>query len=134
MDTSHEAVQGFTFYSQRPPPPNIPQTDEDLSALSCCWYWAALQELEDSDFIGKPRLSTVQTIAILTLVNSSFGQNDREWMLIGIAVNIGRILNMHLLASESTLSPRIAALTQWRSLEQRNLGRRLWWTLVICDW
>ncbi|KAI8680523.1 Zn(2)-C6 fungal-type domain-containing protein [Fusarium keratoplasticum] len=134
MDISHEAVQNFAFYNTEGSTLPVPKTDEDLAILSRHWYWAVLQSLEDSDFLGKPRLSTVQTIAILTLVNSSFGQNDREWMLIGIAVNIARILNMHRLANEQTLAKRISALPQWRSLAQRNLGRRLWWTLVICDW
>lgn len=134
MDISHEAMQNFAFYNTEGSTLPVPKTDEDLAILSRHWYWAVLQSLEDSDFLGKPRLSTVQTIAILTLVNSSFGQNDREWMLIGIAVNIARILNMHRLANEQTLAKRISALPQWRSLAQRNLGRRLWWTLVICDW
>ncbi|EXA34306.1 hypothetical protein FOVG_14737 [Fusarium oxysporum f. sp. pisi HDV247] len=134
MDTTHQALQNFAFYDPAGTSLLVPESDEDLVILSRYWYWAVLQALEDSDFLGKPRLSTVQTIAILTLVNSSFGQNDREWMLIGIAVNIARILNMHRLASEQTLSTRISALPQWRTLAQRNLGRRLWWTLVICDW
>ncbi|KAM0547541.1 hypothetical protein ACHAPJ_010285 [Fusarium lateritium] len=98
MDATHQALQNFAFYNPAASNLPVPESDEDLVGLSRYWYWAVLQALDDSDFLGKPRLSTVQTIAILTLVNSSFGQNDREWMLIGIAVNIARILNMHRLA------------------------------------
>lgn len=134
IDTHHDAVLNFTFYGQPDSQSVIPTSGEDLANLSHYWYWAALQDLDDNDFMGRPTLSTIQAIAILTMVNSSFGQNSREWMLMSVAVNMARMLHMHRLGSEQTLSPSIAKLPQWRTVEKRNLGRRLWWTLVICDW
>lgn len=106
----------------------------DLITLSRYWYWVALRDLEMHDFLGKPRLSTIQVVAILTLVNSSFGQNSRESILMGVAVKMARMLQMHRLSNEDGLPSPISKLPEWSTREKRDLGRRLWWTLVICDW
>ncbi|KAH7146510.1 hypothetical protein EDB81DRAFT_795399 [Dactylonectria macrodidyma] len=134
IDTHHDTVLNFSFHGSANPKLAVPTSGEDLTTLSRYWYWAALQDLDDNDFLGTPKLSTIQVIAILTMVNSSFGQNSREWMLMAVAVNMARMFHMHRLGSEQTLSPSIAKLPQWRTIGKRNLGRRLWWTLVICDW
>ncbi|KAJ5627321.1 hypothetical protein N7528_004748 [Penicillium herquei] len=63
-----------------------------------------------------------------------FGQMEQEYLLLGLATNTARALDMHLLASEERFSQRLAMQLNWGTPENRHLGRRLWWTLVICDW
>lgn len=98
------------------------------------WYEAAIKELEASNPMTNADLKTVQTVAILTLAHSHFGQMEQEYLLLGLATNTARVLDMHLLASEDRFSRRLASQPNWSTPENRQLGRRLWWTLVICDW
>lgn len=98
------------------------------------WYEAAIKELEALNPLSKADLKTVQTIAILTLAHSHFGQMEQEYLLLGLATNTARALDMHLLGSEERFSQRLALQPNWSTPENRQLGRRLWWTLVICDW
>ncbi|KAF9892291.1 hypothetical protein FE257_002068 [Aspergillus nanangensis] len=105
--------------------------DETIARL---WYETALSELGTASPLLQPRLSTVQAIAVLTLCHGHFGQTEREYILLGMAINTARVLDMHLLSSEDRLSRRVAANPHWTTPEDRQMGRRLWWTLVICDW
>lgn len=98
------------------------------------WCEAAMDELDASRPLAHPNLRTVRTFAILTLCHGSFGQMDREYLLLGTAIHTARCLNMHLLANEASCPPRLRQRPEWRTAEDRHLGRRLWWTLVVCDW
>ncbi|KAL4891255.1 hypothetical protein BDV59DRAFT_194450 [Aspergillus ambiguus] len=107
---------------------------ENKSHLARIWYDACLRELELAKFAGKASLRTIQAIAILTLCNLNFGEMERESLLHGLAVNAARYLGMHRLGTEGKHPQDLAAKALWSSQADRELGRRLWWTLVICDW
>ncbi|KAK1848445.1 C6 zinc finger domain-containing protein (nucleus protein) [Colletotrichum chrysophilum] len=113
--------------------PMIYREDALLSA-SKHWYRASLRVLERTDFLGKPRLETLQVFAILTLVSPVFGEKAREAILLSAALRIARMLHMHQLGNEDSLHPEIKKIPLWSTYEQRSLGRRWWWILVICDW
>lgn len=98
------------------------------------WYDAAMRELQLSQFLGKPSLSTVQTLAILVILHRNFGEADREYFLLGIAINVSRTLGMDRLGSEACFPRELTNRREWSTRSGRELGRRLWWTLVICDW
>lgn len=98
------------------------------------WYNGALCELQCGDFLRKAHLKSIQTIAILSSCNGNFGQVEREQILLSVAIAMARCLNMHKLAEESRLTPNIVKMACWKLPQDRALGRRLWWTLVICDW
>ncbi|KAL4880395.1 hypothetical protein BJY04DRAFT_228669 [Aspergillus karnatakaensis] len=103
-------------------------------ALARIWSEAAMDELDASRPLARPSLRTVQTFAILTLCHGSFGQMERQYLLLGTAIHTARCLNMHLLANEGSCPPHLRQRPEWRTAEDRHLGRRLWWTLVVCDW
>jgi hypothetical protein len=105
----------------------------ELIDVSHAWYEAALSELNLSDFFSKPQLSTVQTTAILMLLHRNFGEAHREYFLLGLTVNVARSLGLDHLGQEDT-NFRINRSSRWTDRKDRELGRRLWWTLVICDW
>jgi hypothetical protein len=125
----HEAFSG-----QRAP--DIGLVGAGLAEISQIWYEAALIELSHSKFLSKPRLSTVQTLAILNLLHRNFGESHREYFLLGLAINTARILGLDHLKKESVdfdgATTYLGGNAGGRS--DRELGRRLWWTLVICDW
>ena len=99
--------------------------------LSHSWYDAALKELSNSNFLSTPQLSTVQTVAILTLLHRNFGESHREYFLLGLAINTARTLGLDHLNEAGYETSNWPML---RDQPERELGRRLWWTLVICDW
>lgn len=97
------------------------------------WYYAALSELRRSNFYTTPHLAGIQCLAILMLLHRNFGDSNLEYLNLGLSINAARILHMDRLASEESLS-QVAQKPLWETPKKRNLGRRLWWTLVICDW
>lgn len=98
------------------------------------WYEQTFTQLALSTGFAKPTLELVQTFAVLTLCTSNFGDYQREALLIGIAVSTAKALNMHRLGSESSYPKSLSSRPEWSTPAKRELGRRLWWTLVISDW
>jgi hypothetical protein len=115
---------------------NLPSVEQSPYPFSVShhWYHAALQQLEYSDAMGKPQLHVVQVAAILTLCHPHFGQRYRDINLSSLAQNTARALQMHRLGSESSYPESLKGIPVWSEETDRELGRRLWWTLVICDW
>ncbi|KAL3464901.1 hypothetical protein BJX64DRAFT_275565 [Aspergillus heterothallicus] len=132
------AASLYISADQRPPLPQLLSTGADNTdpgvAMARIWSEAAMDELDASRPLAHPSLRTVQTFAILTLCHGNFGQMDREYLLLGTAIHTARCLNMHLLANEASCPPHLRQRPEWRTTEDRQLGRRLWWTLVVCDW
>ncbi|GAB1193464.1 hypothetical protein APSETT444_002680 [Aspergillus pseudonomiae] len=101
--------------------------------LSRSWRAAALKELNYANYTGKPSLRTVQALAILNVIHKNLGESDQEYILHGTAVNVARLIGLDRLGHD-----RGTASTHMDNLEsnssQQNVLRRLWWTLVVCDW
>lgn len=114
--------------------PAVISEGDDILAISHAWYEAVFKELNYSDFLGKPNLATVQTLAILSLVHRNFGEAQREYTLLGVAINTARMLGLDRLGHEGQPGRRLSNAPHWAERKHRVLGRRLWWTLVICDW
>lgn len=115
---------------------NLPMIEQTPYASSVChhWYRAACLQLEYSDAMGKPQLHVVQVAAILTLCHTHFGQKFRDVNLSNLARTTAFALQMHRLATESSYNKNLESIPEWADEMNRELGRRLWWTLIICDW
>lgn len=98
------------------------------------WYQCAMRSFKETDFEFKANIHAVQTVAIMTLCNMNFDESEREWLLMGLAIQTARHLRMHRLGSESSFDKTVAERPEWATVRGRQLGRRLWWTLVVCDW
>jgi hypothetical protein len=70
--------------------------------ISRVWYDAVFQELDRVDYLRKPKLCTVQTLAICMLLHGNFGQPDRDHVFLGVAISVARALGMDRLGSEDT--------------------------------
>lgn len=114
----------------------LPKHGGDMDPIAICrlWYQLAFKQLELSDAMGKSQLHTVQVAAIMTLCNPHFGEGYRGLNLSSLANSTARALKMHLLGGESSYPASLHRIPEWSTQPQRELGRRLWWTLVICDW
>jgi hypothetical protein len=105
-----------------------------LVEVSHTWYEAALRELSLAKFFSKPQLPMVQTLGILGLLHRNFGEIHREYFLLGLAINVARTLGLDHLGQEGLNVQAFGKTCRWNQRADRELGRRLWWTLVICDW
>ena len=100
-----------------------------LSLLS-----VGLQELHNIGFLRTPRVESIQTILVLTLCTSNNGDHQQEWVMLGACINMTRAMDMHRLGSEESFDNTVASRVVWATPGGRELGRRLWWNIVICDW
>ncbi|KAK5224898.1 hypothetical protein LTR72_004679 [Exophiala xenobiotica] len=87
------------------------------------WYDTAIFFLEKADYLRVPTLKTVQTIAILGIVFNNVGEFHFHANLWAVAIRIAQTIEID---NERSLAARPAV--------EREVCRRLWWTLIICDW
>lgn len=109
------------------------------------WYSAALFYLDQGDFLQKSNIRVIQAIVVLGNVvgkpfismglretctdlrhnrqASTIGETHRHANLWAVAIRIAQQLKLG--SDEAHLS---------ETLLQRETRRRLWWTLVICEW
>ncbi|KAH7309983.1 hypothetical protein BKA65DRAFT_414326 [Rhexocercosporidium sp. MPI-PUGE-AT-0058] len=128
----HFLHEGVLWHGNSSSP--LSDSASDFQAISRTWYEAVFEELNRVDFLGVPAVSTVQTVAILPLIHRNLGEVEREYNLLAVAINTAKALQMDLLGREDSQLPRSSSIRYWRERSNRELGRRLWWTLVICDW
>ena len=87
------------------------------------WYCSALFYLDRGDFLQRSHIRVVQAIAVLGNVASTIGETERHASLWAVAVRVAQQLNLG--CDEKNIG---------ESLLQQETRRRLWWTLVICEW
>lgn len=87
------------------------------------WYESALYCLDQGDFMQVLDLNTVRAVAILGMVFNSVGDVHRSLTLWSVAIRQGQQLQLGI----------DSAHPQETYIEQQK-RRRLWWTLVVCDW
>lgn len=87
------------------------------------WYEAVLYYLDQADFMQNTDVRVVQAITILGIVATNIGDTARHSHLWAVAIRMAQALR---LGTDSE--------HQDESLLQREVRRRLWWTLIICEW
>lgn len=87
------------------------------------WYDAALFCLNEAEYMRKPSMRTVQTIAILGICFDNVGDHDLRQTMWAVAIRIALRLNLN--------DPEKMAAPLPMPVEQ---CIRLWWTIVIYDW
>ncbi|EFX04942.1 c6 zinc finger domain containing protein [Grosmannia clavigera kw1407] len=94
----------------------------DYTTLLRNWYDASLFCLHQADFMRRLDMRTVQAVAILGICFVNFGDKHLYESIWACAFSIAQRLGLD--------QPGVSA-ADGMSQEAR---RRLWWTLVICDW
>lgn len=107
-DTEYEIIQ----------PPRLSRTE-----LLKNWYEAALYYLDEADFLQNIDLRVVQAITILGIVATNIGDTARHSHLWAVAVRMAQALKLGMDHEH-----------RHETLLEREVRRRLWWTLVICEW
>jgi len=98
---------------------------EDRNRLRSHWYETSLFFLNRAEFMRYPRIETCQAVAVLEISFSIFGDHDLSFTMRACALSVAR--NLGLDRDDRTDAARIGNLS-------KEARRRLWWTLVICDW
>ncbi|KAL6252394.1 hypothetical protein RBB50_000113 [Rhinocladiella similis] len=96
---------------------------DDTNRLVENWYHAALYCLYQADYVRIPDIRNVQAIAILNIVFTNLGDGCAYPIIWATAIRIAQALRLD--EDEEHLSETLA---------EQQLRRRLWWTLVICEW
>ncbi|KAH8897558.1 hypothetical protein GQ53DRAFT_837454 [Thozetella sp. PMI_491] len=87
------------------------------------WYDAALSFLDRADFMQNPSIHSVRSIAILGIVFNHVGDVRRHSNLWSVAIRQAQQLRMGTDSGHEN-----------ETYTQQQARRRLWWTLVLCDW
>ena len=74
---------------------------------------------------------SVQAIVISTEVAHNLGLSDLNATLSSAAIRIAQCLGLHKIINAP--NPDIKTAHQWHETLERELGKRVWWQLVIQD-
>lgn len=100
---------------------NPPRREQE--ALLRNWYDSALYFLDRGDFMQKQDITVVRTIVVLGIVATNIGDTCRHSNLWACALRIAEQLK---LGSDEC--------NTLETVLEREVRRRLWWTLVLCEW
>lgn len=95
---------------------------DDLTMLLANWYGASLFCLQKADYLRDFNFGNVQAMAILQVSCSAVGDFRFRSSLLSISIRIAGHLGLPFKPDED------------HTLLQCEMSRRLWWTLVICEW
>ena len=113
-------------------PDNIFSTVEEAESRSASWVKATLDVLEYSSRTTSGALEDVQTIIIISFVVCSLeGMSSRYRNLISTTISSARELLLHRIGHPSNSAMMVPPPTD---SVQAEIGRRVWWYLVITDW
>ncbi|KAK4053603.1 hypothetical protein OIO90_003842 [Microbotryomycetes sp. JL221] len=116
---------------------------DDTFAFSIELIKASEKSLTKSDWAGKPRTKSVETILLICWFYWSLGELDRLIVWVGAAVRIAQSLGLHMVGSnKSNLNipaddidlSKLSENGSTGGLYREQLACRLWWTLCSLDW
>ncbi len=95
---------------------------DDHESLLRNWYDTTLSCLNMADYMRRYDVRAVQAIAVLGICFNNFGDCNLCETMWTTAIRIAQKLGMH--QAENKICPDLNQ--EW--------CRRLWWTLIICEW
>ncbi|RDW56672.1 hypothetical protein BP6252_14058 [Coleophoma cylindrospora] len=95
---------------------------DDITAVLRSWYGAALHYLNKSEYMRHYDIRTVQAIAILNISFNNFGDDNLYHIMWASGIRIAQNIGM---------GTKDGPVQDFLTSEQ---SRRLWWTLIICEW
>jgi hypothetical protein len=96
---------------------------DEVPRLIKNWYDASIFFLNRAEFLRRHDMRSLQAIAILLGLIKNMGDFDLQSSLLSVGMCIAQHLGMDKEPPSVSENP----------IEQE-LSRRIWWTLVICDW
>ncbi|KAH0383403.1 hypothetical protein KCU92_g5365, partial [Aureobasidium melanogenum] len=87
------------------------------------WYDASVFFLDRAEFVRRHDMRSLQAIAILLALVKQMGDFDLEISFLSVGIRIAQSLGMNKEPPAVSENPI-----------QQELSRRVWWTLIICEW
>ncbi|GAA5910394.1 uncharacterized protein JCM6883_002992 [Sporobolomyces salmoneus] len=116
-------------------------SNEDRSRLPKIYFDSAMASLNRAHFLSKHSIYTVQTCVVMVMSCSEVGGSDLIATLLACGIRIAQHLNIHRFASDQEWESRRRAngidpksQEGIKGLIQRELRKRLWYTLTTEDW
>ncbi|GAA6064445.1 hypothetical protein JCM10212_000144 [Sporobolomyces blumeae] len=116
-------------------------TQEDHVRLPRVYFDAAIAALHRANFLSRHTVYAVQTIVIIVVSCQDVGGSDLIATLLACGIRIAQHLNIHRFASDQEWENRRRASgvdpksqEAIKGLIQRELRKRLWYSLTIEDW
>ncbi|GAA6006025.1 hypothetical protein JCM11491_004094 [Sporobolomyces phaffii] len=114
---------------------------EDRARLPRVYFDSSIASLHRANFLSKHSIYTVQTIVVMIITCQEVGGSDLIATLLACGIRIAQHLNIHRFASDQEWESRRRAngidpksQEGIKGLIQRELRKRLWYTLTIEDW
>ncbi|KAL2828333.1 hypothetical protein BJY01DRAFT_228563 [Aspergillus pseudoustus] len=99
----------------------LPYNDSNLVLNN--WYDAAVFFLNQGDFLRHHHIRSVQAVAVLSIVFNNIKDTSFQESILASAIRIAQALRLDQDAANTHAS-----------VIDRETRRRVWWTLMICEW
>ncbi|TIB79927.1 hypothetical protein E3Q22_02212 [Wallemia mellicola] len=115
-------------------------TQEEHKTLPSLYFAASRACLWASDYLENHNLKNLQTIILMGLYLNNTNGSSTHYSLLGAAIKIAQNLGLSRLGGENHAlddvknSRKSQRSGMWASVVTREVGRRIWWNLVMLDW
>ncbi|KAM0786827.1 hypothetical protein ACM66B_002256 [Microbotryomycetes sp. NB124-2] len=109
-------------------------TQEEAAQLTKKMFSAAQAVLWASDWMSNHSLESLQCIVLMGVYQFNVDeQSDSAWALLGSAIKVAQNIGLARLGAETEARKQLWP-EAWKSFAKREVGRRVWWNLVMLDW
>ncbi|KAK4057475.1 hypothetical protein OIO90_001544 [Microbotryomycetes sp. JL221] len=109
-------------------------TQEEAAQLARVMFSAAQATLWASDWMTNHSLESLQCIVLMGVYQFNIDeQSDAAWSILGTAIKVAQNIGLHRLGAETEARKQLWP-EAWKSFAKREMGRRVWWALVMLDW
>jgi hypothetical protein len=126
LSTSVWTIENLTVLGDTLRPENIAAT-----GMAARYYQGMIDVLYASDFTADHSVHSIQAVLISTMVAHCLGRTEQLYTMMFSCIRIAQCLGLHRIGRSE--SPVNLSLNQWCAAVENELGRRIYWKLVECD-
>ena len=115
-------------------------TPEEHRNNPISYFKASRAALWGGDYLENHNLHNLQTIVLMGLYLNNTNASSTHFSLIGAAIKIAQNMGLSKLGPEENFelnqinSKKTVNMGIWKSVVNREVGRRIWWNLIMLDW
>lgn len=127
LSTSAWTLENSTIYRQ-----SLRIDSAILVGLAEKYYNAMIESLYAADFATNHSTYSIQAVLVSTMVAHCLGRSDQLYTMLFSCTRIAQCLGLHKIAVKEPDSNM--DLNQWTVAMDREVGKRIYWKLVECDY
>ncbi|KAJ9091872.1 hypothetical protein QFC21_007070 [Naganishia friedmannii] len=113
-------------------------TDDVAAKLTDMWWEICLVALEKADWMQVHSITSLQAVIVVGLYLPAVHRSEFHWTLCGTAIKIAYALGLSRLGPENPTAnyeeSRKKYGSRWAGAIDREVARRVWYSLVELDW